>query len=66
MLNEATQNAKAAAETFAKNSNSSIGEIKAANQGVFSVSSPDGNFEGETTNIMKKVRVVTSIEFFLK
>ncbi len=66
MLNEATQNAKTAAETFAKNSNSNVGEIKAANQGVFSVSSPDGNFEGETTNIMKKVRVVTSIEFFLK
>ena len=66
MLNEATKNAKTAAETFAKNSNSNIGEIKSANQGVFSISSPDGSSEGESTTIMKKVRVVTSVDFFLK
>lgn len=66
MLHEATQNAKLSAETFARNSSSKVGKIKSANQGVFSISSPDGSLEGETATIMKKVRVVTSVEFFLK
>ncbi len=65
MLNSATQNAKLAAATFAKNTNSQVGKIKTANQGVFSISSPDGSIIGDTSSINKKVRVVTSIQFFL-
>lgn len=65
MLDQATQNAKSTAETFAKNSGSSVGKIKSASQGVFSISSPDGSITNDTQNINKKVRVVTSIQFFL-
>ncbi len=65
MLDSATQNAKSAAETFAKNTQSKVGKIKSASQGVFTISSPDGSNVGDTSNINKKVRVVTSIQFFL-
>ena len=37
MLSEATANAYTAAEEFAKNSHSSVGKIRYANQGVFSI-----------------------------
>jgi len=37
MLEQATQNAKQAAEEFAKSSESTVGKIKSANQGVFSI-----------------------------
>ena len=37
MLEQATQNAKQAAEEFAKSSGSTVGKIKNANQGVFSI-----------------------------
>lgn len=65
MLDSATQNAKLAAETFAKNTQSQVGKIKSASQGVFTISSPDGSNIGDTSNINKKVRVVTSIQFFI-
>ena len=69
MLNKATANAKEAAETFAKNSNSSIGKIKKASQGTISITAADSNPSdsfSDDASIMKKVRVVTSIEFFIK
>lgn len=65
MLDSATQNAKLAAETFARNTQSQVGKIKSASQGVFTISSPDGSNIGDTSNINKKVRVVTSIQFFI-
>lgn len=65
MLDSATQNAKLAAETFAKNTQSQVGKIKSASQGVFTIASPDGSNIGDTSNINKKVRVVTSIQFFI-
>ena len=65
MLDQATQNAKQAAETFAKNTGSQVGKIKSASQGVFTISSPDGAIVNDTQNISKKLRIVTSIQFFL-
>ena len=61
MIEEATKNARAAAEKFAKDSKSRIGKIKYANQGVFSVTDRDSN-----TPYIKIVRVVTSVEYYLK
>ncbi len=61
MIEEATHNARAAADKFAHDSDSRIGKIKQANQGQFSISDRDGN----TPNI-KTVRVVTTIEYYLK
>ncbi len=66
MLEEATQNARKAAEEFAKSSESRVGKIKQANQGVFSIL-PREQIPGamETDQINKTVRVVSTITYFL-
>ena len=61
MIEEATKNARAAAEKFAKDSDSKLGKILSANQGQFSIDNRDAN-----TPYIKKVRVVTSIEYLLE
>lgn len=60
MIEEATANARASAQKFAEDSHSKIGKIKTANQGIFSVEDLD-----ETTPYMKKVRVVTTVVYYL-
>lgn len=60
MLEEATVNARAAAQRFAADSESSLGKIKTARQGVFSISDRDS-----TTPHIKKVRVVSTIVYYL-
>ena len=80
MITEATRNARASADRFAADSGSAVGVIRSANQGVFSISAhgataaaADDNGEaggGEDAqadaSIMKKVRVVATIEYYLK
>lgn len=61
MIEEATKNARASAEKFAQDSGSSLGKIRRANQGQFSITDRDGN-----TPYIKSVRVVTTVEYFLK
>ena len=61
MIEEATNNARAAAKKFADDSKSKVGKIKRANQGQFSITNRDNN-----TPHIKTVRVVTSIDYFLK
>ena len=61
MIEEATRNAREAAEKFANDSESKLGKIKTATQGLFSIDDRD-----QYTPYMKKVRVVTSVEYFLK
>lgn len=61
MIEEATKNAREVAEKFAMDSNSAVGKIKSANQGIFSIMDRDQN-----TPFIKKVRVVTTIDYFLK
>ena len=61
MIEEATKNAREAAEKFAKDSDSSLGKIKTANQVTFTIESRDSN-----TPYIKKVRVVTSVTYYLK
>ena len=61
MIEEATVNARHAAEKFAKDSNSKLGKIKTATQGQFSVSDRDNN-----TPYIKNVRVVTNVVYYLK
>ena len=66
MLEQATQNAKQAADEFAKSSGSIVGKIKTANQGVFSIlpreQVPGAN---ETDQIEKTIRVVSTIVYYL-
>ena len=61
MIEEATINARQAAEKFAKDSHSKLGKIKTATQGQFSVSDRDSN-----TPYIKNVRVVTSVVYYLR
>ena len=61
MIEEATKNARQAAEKFAKDSESTLGKIRHANQGQFSISDRDTN-----TPHIKKVRVVTTIDYSLE
>ncbi len=65
MLDEALANAKVSAEQFAKNSKSELGNIKVASQGLFTINGQDQNM-GDANSINKKVRVVTTVQFFLK
>lgn len=61
MIEEATQNAREAAQKFAKDSGSRLGKIRTANQGTFTIENRDSN-----TPYIKKVRVVTSVTYYLK
>ena len=75
MITEATRNARAAADRFAADSGSRVGSIRQANQGVFSIVPADqagsGGEGGESgfqpdSSIMKTVRVVTSVQYYLE
>jgi len=65
MLKAATANAREAAATFAKDSGVAVGNIKSANQGLFTISSPVSDYDAESS-LMKKVRVVTRIQYFIE
>ena len=71
MITEATRNARAAADRFAADSGSKVGSIRQANQGIFSILPADGAGEGEggynagDSSLMKTVRVVTSVDYYL-
>lgn len=60
MIAEATKDARRAAEQFAKDSGSTVGAIRAAQQGLFSIEDRD-QFSPE----YKKVRVVTTVDYDL-
>lgn len=61
MIEIATKNARETAEKFAADSESRLGKIKRATQGQFSITDRDSN-----TPYMKNVRVVTSVDYYLK
>jgi uncharacterized protein len=73
MITEATRNARASADRFAADSGSQVGSIRSASQGVFSISpagsgaAPDeGGGGGDAdASIMKKVRVVSTVDYYL-
>lgn len=60
MIEEATRNARAVAEKFAADSESRLGKIRSASQGQFSIENRDS-----TTPHIKKVRVVSTVEYYL-
>lgn len=61
MIAEATKNARIAADRFAQDSNSTVGKIKTATQGQFSIESADNS-----TPQKKNVRVVSTIVYYLE
>jgi len=60
MVEEATRNAREVAEKFARDSDSSVGKIKRATQGQFSITDRDQN-----NPHIKKVRVVSTVFYYL-
>ncbi len=66
MLTQATQRARKAAEQFARESGAKVGAIFSANQGLFTIG-PAINIPNERSDkqVEKKVRVVTTITYFL-
>ena len=69
MIEAATKNATAAGEQFAKDANAKLGKIQSANQGVFSISARDqvdAWSDNEKQSINKRVRVVSTITFYLR
>ena len=66
MIAEATRDARRGAEQFAKDSGTSVGGIRQATQGYFSVGARDGEDGGSGNDSpFQKVRVVTTIDFYL-
>lgn len=61
MIRESLENARLAADEFANNSHSKIGKMRTASQGYFEIEDLD-----ENTPQIKKVRVVTTVEYYLK
>lgn len=69
MVAQATKDARKSAEQFAKDSGTAVGAIKSATQGYFEVTSRDGESTGGwgvSDTPYKKVRVVTTVEYYLK
>jgi uncharacterized protein len=60
MIEEATRNARSVAEKFAADSESRLGKIRSAQQGQFSIENRDS-----TTPHIKRVRVVSTVEYYL-
>jgi uncharacterized protein len=69
MIAEATKDARKSAEQFAKDSGTGVGSIKSASQGYFEVTGRDGDANGGEWGVSdtpyKKVRVVTTVEYYL-
>ncbi len=69
MVAAATRDARASAEQFAKDSGTSVGDIKGATQGYFEINARDGDSGGGwgvSDSPYKKVRVVTTVDFYLR
>ena len=70
MVAEATKDARKAAEQFARDSGTGVGGIQSATQGYFSIEPRDGDSSGggygASDTPYKKVRVVTTVDFYLK
>lgn len=60
MIEEATKQAREVAQKFAADSQSQLGKIRKASQGQFSISARDQN-----SPYIKKVRVVSTVEYYL-
>ncbi|HUX80380.1 MAG TPA: SIMPL domain-containing protein [Alphaproteobacteria bacterium] len=70
LIADATKNAQEVASSFAKTTGSKIGGIREANQGVIRLTSPDASpnqeYDEGLNSLMKKIRVVVTLKFYLK
>ena len=61
MIAEATKDARRAAEQFAQDSGSTVGAIRTAQQGLFSIEDRD-----QFSPQLKRIRVVTTVDYYLE
>ncbi len=70
LIAEATKNAQQVATSFAQTTGSQIGGIRKANQGTIQLlspnASPNDEYDTGLNSLMKKIRVVSTLEFYLK
>ena len=75
MLSEATKNAKNAAIQFTKESDTELGSLRKANQGLFTIIDRDDFLSGQNnggyyplsgSDLYKKVRVVVNVDYSIK
>ncbi len=66
MLVDATANARKAAELFAQNSQNHLGKMRNASQGMFIIEDVAQQDYRANSSLMKNIRVVTSVEYFLQ
>lgn len=73
MLADAMKDARAAAGQFARDADAAVGSIRRATQGYFSISARDsidgqysGNNCGDRASVDKRLRVVTTIDYYLE
>ena len=74
MLTEATKNAENAAKQFAMESNTKLGKLKKASQGLFTILDRDQSLSGQNegyyattgSDMYKRVRVVVNIDYSIK
>lgn len=62
MLQEATSNARSAAESFSRDSMVKLGKLRSASQGLFSIATPGSDYD-DGSSITKRIRVVTKVSF---
>lgn len=66
MIAAATQNAREAAEQFANDSGATVGAIRSATQGYFSINARDDMAGApDSAALNKKVRVVSTVDYYL-
>ncbi len=66
MIAEATRGAREAAQKFAEDSGARVGGIKSATQGLFQIMARDDDSAVESSVLEKRVRVVTTVEYYLE
>lgn len=66
MIAEATRSAREAAQKFAEDSGAKVGQIKTASQGLFQIMARDDDNSSQSQVIDKRVRVVTTVEYYLE
>lgn len=66
LLKAATENARSQAVKFAQEAGATLGALKSANQGVIQISSAAGGRYDSGTSREKRLRVVSTFEYYLR
>jgi hypothetical protein len=66
LLKAATENARAQAIKFAGESGAKLGDLKSANQGIIQITGTGGNPYDSASSRYKRLRVVSTFQYYLK